>query len=481
MSNADLYIGREQTLIKHFILRKYLERFAHIVGSHWDTLTYVDCFSGPWNVRSEKLEDSSFSIALGELRKARDTHAERGRTLRLRCFFLEKQPTAYAQLDSFAKSIADAEIKTRNATLEESVNEIVAFVQAGGQNSFPFIFIDPSGWTGFGMDTIAPLLRLNPGEVLVNFMTGHIRRFLDSPQDETQESFERLFGSPAFREKIQGLAQQDREDAAVAEYTHNAKLTGNFNFACNAIVLHPETDRTHFNLIYLTRNLRGIEVFKEAERKAMEVQEAARAEAQQRTRVARRGQGELFNGKDLEGWRFHLGKEGAPNNGTFTVRDGLLVCSGKPAGYMYTAKSYSTFTLEVEFAFKKPEGLTDDAQFRGNSGCLIHIGETNALGVWPRSIEVQGANRQLGLILPIPRNLKCKLTFDKEASDKARKPVGEFNKLAIEVKGGDMVIKLNGVVVSTVADCELTKGAIGLQSEGVETHWKNIRLREAKP
>ncbi len=186
----------------------------------------------------------------------------------------------------------------------------------------------------------------------------------------------------------------------------------------------------------------------------------------------------LFDGKDLDGWKFHLGKEGAKNDGTFTVKDGVLICSGKPSGYIYTPKSYSNYTLRFELAFKRPEGLKSDADFRGNSGCLIHVAERNALGVWPRSVEVQGMNRQLGIILPIPRNLKCTRTFDKEASRKARKPIGKFNKVEIEVKRGDMIIKLNGVVVSTVGDCELTEGPIGLQSEGVETHWKNIRIRE---
>ena len=165
----------------------------------------------------------------------------------------------------------------------------------------------------------------------------------------------------------------------------------------------------------------------------------------------RQGWTTLFNGKDLDGWKFHLGKEGAANDGTFTVKEGILICTGKPSGYMYTAKSYSSYTLQFEFAFKRPEGLKDDLEFRGNSGCLIHVGQPNALGVWPRSIEVQGANRQLGLILPIPRDLKCTKTFDAEAAAKARKPVGQ---------------------------CELTEGAIGLQSEGAETHWKNIRIRE---
>ena len=41
-----------------------------------------------------------------------------------------------------------------------------------------------------------------------------------------------------------------------------------------------------------------------------------------------------------------------------------------------------------------------------------------------------------------------------------------------------MVISVNGAVVSTVSDCELTQGPIGVQSEGAETHWKTIRIRE---
>lgn len=186
----------------------------------------------------------------------------------------------------------------------------------------------------------------------------------------------------------------------------------------------------------------------------------------------------LFNGQDIEEWQFCFGKAGAQNEGTFSVRDGMLICSGRPAGYMYTKRSYSSYTLQFEFAFKRPETLPDEAQFRGNSGCLIHIGEQNALGVWPRSIEVQGASWQMGIILPIPRDVKCTRTFDAEAVAKVIKPVGQFNRMEIQVRGGDMTISLNGVVVSTVGDCELTAGPIGFQSEGAETHWKKIRIRE---
>ncbi|MBM3882324.1 MAG: DUF1080 domain-containing protein [Verrucomicrobia bacterium] len=190
------------------------------------------------------------------------------------------------------------------------------------------------------------------------------------------------------------------------------------------------------------------------------------------------GWADLWNGRDFTAWRFHLGKEGAGNQGTFTVQDGILHCSGRPAGYMFTQRSYRRYTLQLEYAFERPADLTNDAEFRGNSGCLIHVAEPNALGLWPRSVEVQGMHRDAGLILPIPRTLKCELTFDRSALERVRKPVGEWNLVEIEVNCGDMVIALNGTVISTVSGCELTEGPIGLQSENAATRWRSIRIRE---
>ena len=69
MSDDVLYEGREQSLVKHLILRRYLRRFAFIIGSHWSSITYVDCFSGPWRSRSDQFADTSFGIAIHELRR----------------------------------------------------------------------------------------------------------------------------------------------------------------------------------------------------------------------------------------------------------------------------------------------------------------------------------------------------------------------------------------------------------------------------
>jgi three-Cys-motif partner protein len=295
--DAALYIGREQTLVKHYFLRQYLVTFAHKVASFCDTLTYVDCFSGPWNAVSEDLRDASFSIALEELRKTRETYASLNRTIRIRCFFIEKDRAAYAKLRAFAAAATDVEVKTVRAKFEEVVPEILEFVNDGGVRNFPFLFIDPTGWTGFAMKTIEPLLKLSPVEVLINFMTSHVRRFVESPLEQTHESFEEMFGSGDFQTKVQGLSYEDKEDALIGEYMRNLKTRGAFEHVAAAMILDPEISRTAFHLVYATRHRRGLEVFKTVEKRAMTVMVEAQQDAARRKRDD--GQGELFGGIDI--------------------------------------------------------------------------------------------------------------------------------------------------------------------------------------
>jgi hypothetical protein len=74
--------------------------------------------------------------------------------------------------------------------------------------------------------------------------------------------------------------------------------------------------------------------------------------------------------------------------------------------------------------------------------------------------------------------VRCESTYDQEARDKAINPVGDWSTMTIDVNGGDMQIRINGVEVSTVKNSELTSGAIGLQSEGAAIRWKNIKILE---
>src|SRR5256712_13657851 len=106
------YEGREQTLVKHVVLEKYLERFTMVVGTWADTINYVDGFSGPWNIRSDNFADSSFAIALRVLRTAREALHARGRSLNLRCFFIKANAKPYERLVQFAHEPTDAEVLT---------------------------------------------------------------------------------------------------------------------------------------------------------------------------------------------------------------------------------------------------------------------------------------------------------------------------------------------------------------------------------
>ncbi|MEX0321008.1 MAG: DUF1080 domain-containing protein [Puniceicoccaceae bacterium] len=167
------------------------------------------------------------------------------------------------------------------------------------------------------------------------------------------------------------------------------------------------------------------------------------------------------------------------NKGIFTVKDGMLLISGKVAGTMYTKKVYKDYILEAELAFERPEGLTNWQDFRGNSGILAHmVFDKPGIKHWPRSIEVQGYNRQMARILPIPRDMDCPYESDLELIHSVRNPIGEWNKYRVEATGNKLTVHLNGVLISTVTGGESTKGHIGFQSEGAPTRWRNIRIKE---
>ena len=179
---------------------------------------------------------------------------------------------------------------------------------------------------------------------------------------------------------------------------------------------------------------------------------------------SRAGEGDfkdLFNGKNLEGWKFEVGK--ADPEKTFTVKEGIIVVSGNPNGYFYTDKSYKNYILSFDWRYKRPKGLEDDEKFLGNSGLLVHIQEPHR--VWPKCVEVQGMNKEHAKIFAIG-GAKGKFTFDAKALKDARKPVGEWNTTEVTVKDGAITSKVNGAMIGA-GKCDLTEGPFGLQSEGI--------------
>jgi three-Cys-motif partner protein len=285
--------GREATWIKHYVLREYLERLAYKVGSWCNTLNYVDGFAGPWRAADESLSDTSPHIAISELTKASQGLKQRGNSPAIRCLFVERDHEAVSKLRESLKGINSVSTTILEGEFESFVDYVLQFARSG-QKNFTFFFIDPTGWTGYGMKVITPILQHTPGEVLINFMTKDIKRFIDDPLSSALTTFQDLFGSGDFRKQWSGLTGIDREDAIVKAYCERVRSAGKFAYVVSTVVLHPTDSRTHFHLIYGTRRIEGLRVFREVEAKTVAEQERIRAAAQQAQRVYRSMQYELF-------------------------------------------------------------------------------------------------------------------------------------------------------------------------------------------
>ena len=177
----------------------------------------------------------------------------------------------------------------------------------------------------------------------------------------------------------------------------------------------------------------------------------------------------LFNGKELVGWKYF------PENAakTYSVEDGYVKVNG-PEGYFYTDKSYKNYLLKFEWRYKRPANLEDETKFHGNSGLLLHISGPHR--VWPHCLEIQGMNRDYGLYLNNGRTGLRNFKFNRDALEKARNRIGEWNTTEVSVNNGEVAVKINGVTISS-GHIDLVEGPFGFQSEGAEVHYRNIGIK----
>lgn len=298
--DIEPYDGREQTAAKHLILGSYLESLAFKVGQFGKDLTfnYVDGFSGPWESKASDLSDTSPALALQRLVAVRQQLAARGRSFTVRAFFVSRTKSGADQLDSLRARFPEAEIEIVIGAFEERIDEARCFARSG-RDPFAFLFIDPTGWTGFGLRAITPLLREGRTKVLLNFMTGHVSRFIDKGPPNVGPSFVDLFGDASFRDAWRGITGLDREERMVETYSARLAQAGQYRHCVSAVILNPTADRAHYHLVYGTHSDAGLLAFREAERRGVGFQRAQRAEALERKKVKQSGQLGLFGGSKL--------------------------------------------------------------------------------------------------------------------------------------------------------------------------------------
>lgn len=179
----------------------------------------------------------------------------------------------------------------------------------------------------------------------------------------------------------------------------------------------------------------------------------------------------LFNGGDLTGWT-EIGSKGS-----WSVRDGMVVCNGKKDTYAWLSsdRKFGDFELTLEWRIE-PEGNT---------------------GVFLRAPDREGRTSMKGFEVQCKDDRKdkdlsdvCGAVFSRvPATGRHARPPGEWNHLKVTCRGRHVRIEVNGQC-SSEFDMDAVKpgtpesmknvpaeGHIGLQNHGSPAEFRNLMIR----
>ncbi len=288
----EAYVGREQTAAKHFVLKRYLQTLAFkILQGRHSALTYVDGFSGPWESKTKDFSDTSFMIGIGVLKDAHQQLKKDGTQRETRCFFVEENAKAYQQLKDAVMAHDDPANGFRVATFQGQFESAVPAIMNFVGNSFALTFIDPTGWTDYGFEKIAPILTHHPGEVLVNYMFDHINRFAGWDDPKNSASFNDILGGRDWKQRLDTSLPIG---AAVEKlFCNQFRVAGGFNYVLSTRIAKL-ADRPHFSIAYGTRSPAGLEAFREIEYVALRDHDRRRSQAKMVIFEQKTGQQDMF-------------------------------------------------------------------------------------------------------------------------------------------------------------------------------------------
>jgi len=181
----------------------------------------------------------------------------------------------------------------------------------------------------------------------------------------------------------------------------------------------------------------------------------------------------------LNDFKIFHGKE-PTEEPTWTAEGDVIKCTGQPRGYIFTKQAFDDFTLRLDYRYVPADDQTDEKQLEAsNTGILVFISGEHKL--WPVSLEVQGKHIEMGQIKANGGAAAIEIDDDDQARTDARKPVGEWNSVEVVSTKGALTASLNGTQVCKSDAGELVEGSIGLQSEGFEVQFRNVRIRKQLP
>lgn len=192
--------------------------------------------------------------------------------------------------------------------------------------------------------------------------------------------------------------------------------------------------------------------------------------------MAQDGWTDLFNGKDLSGWKQLNGKA------KYEVVNGEIVGTtvlNTPNSFLCTEKDYGDFVLELELLVEP--NMNSGIQFRSESTADYRDGRVHGY-----QCEVDPSDRAWSAGIYDEARRGWLYTGELNPKAKSALKMGEWNKYRIECIGTSIRTWLNDVPVAHVIDDMTLKGFIALQVHSIgnntdkvghQIKWRNIRIK----
>lgn len=192
----------------------------------------------------------------------------------------------------------------------------------------------------------------------------------------------------------------------------------------------------------------------------------------------------VFNGTNLDGWKH------SEKTDNWTASNGILQHNGKPGEIsdLWTEKEYGDVTIVFDWRWTghgpvmdrpliQPDGSTQGSEKveELDSGIYLRGSTKSQVNIWNWPVgsgEVYGYRTDEAMSAEVRAGVTPKM--------KADKPLGEWNRMMVRLKGDRLDVTLNGKTV--IRNAELPevpeRGPIGLQHHGAAIDFANIWIKE---
>ncbi len=248
------------TKAKHEILRHYLKAWFPILSRWSGRIIYLDGFAGPGVY--EGSEDGSPVIAL----QTAVEHRLREHFKDIVFFFIEKDPNRATMLlrvlkERFPNLPKNIEYGVQGAQFAPTLEQVLDKLEKQEARLAPtFAFLDPFGFSGFPMELIGRMMSYDKCEVLITFMAGFVRRFLDELREPVLNA---LFATQEWK-KARNISDPDKRLRFLLDlYERQLRNIGGAEYVRSFGVIGPHNQLIYY-LVYGTKHWKGLEVMKEA-------------------------------------------------------------------------------------------------------------------------------------------------------------------------------------------------------------------------